>query len=406
MGSQILELLDELTLDAAIENSAKKLEKETIALRRALHEIPELSWQEEKTIALIKRELESTLKDSPYTWRLKEMRGGLVVDLDINSKFNRLLFRADCDALPIHEQTNLPFASKHPGVMHACGHDAHSAILLSALKAIVLEDITPKNNLRFVWQRAEEVSYPQSGGNSLVEEGVCADIESVFGLHIVSNEKSGVFASRPGAMLSNSAQIHMEIRASGGHVMSPHFGSNAIDIATDLHMVLRGFAQRTLGPNEVYSFTPSISNSGVQSNIRPHSAQITYAFRNYLSEERYEDFIGKLKRKVSHIAECYDGGHLETFSTIRGYPQLINDPHSYHKSESLIANIGFETSLSPIGFAAEDFAYYLQEKPGVFWFLGADRGNSHDHHTPKFDIDEGALYKGVAYWLLLAANPL
>ncbi|MCB1067475.1 MAG: amidohydrolase [Simkania sp.] len=377
----------------------------TAEMRHKLHEIPELQWEEEKTLALISSEIEKIMTSSKVPIQLHQKEGGIYVDVDLDPHYQRLLFRADIDALPIEEQTGLSYSSIHPGIMHACGHDCHSAMLLGTLKALASGKVTPLHNLRLVWQRAEEIGVVQSGGARLVEEGILEGISYCYGLHISSTEDYGTFISRPGYFMCQAGQLQVEIECSGGHVMRPEFGSNGIDIMMDIHMSLRGFELRKLGPNEIISFVPSISKAGTACNIRPGHAEMWYAVRNFLSPERLEEFIAAIKYRIELIVKSYPKAHLATFIYYPGYPPLINDPENYTFIKSLIQDAGMNTSTVPFLFSGEDFSYYLENRVGSYWCLGARKGERTDHHTATFNPDESVLWQGVAFWLLIATAP-
>lgn len=383
---------------------AKENQLYTTHLRHLFHQIPELAWEEEQTLALIKQEIKKITKTSKIPIRLTEKKGGIWVDLDFYEKEKRILFRADIDALAVTETTNLPYRSKTKGKMHACGHDIHTAMLLSALKILSEGICKPLNNLRLVWQRAEEVGVNSSGGNVLVQEGVLEGISYCYGLHISSTEEYGTFISRPGCMMCNAGQLHINIACSGGHVMRPDRGSNAIDIMTDIHMVLRGFELRMLGPNELISFVPAISHAGNACNIRPDNGEIWYAVRNFLTQSRLDDFIASIKKRIELITQGYPSATLKKFHYNSGYPKLVNNPNNYHFVDNLLKSANLKTGKIPYLFSGEDFSYYLLNRIGSYWILGACSSEKTDHHTGNFSPDESVLWKGVAFWLLLASS--
>lgn len=373
-----------------------------IALRRKLHKIPELGFEETKTLALILSHIKSYSKDALYPIQIHESEGGIWVDLEVNKDLPWILFRADMDGLPIEEKTGLPYASVHPGRMHACGHDCHSSMLLIAFKCICNGLVVPNSNIRFVWQRAEEITTRESGGKKLVKKGVCRGIMAAYGLHISSVDDFGIFYSRKGPLMCNSDHLSFTVEASGGHVMNPHIGSNAIDILADIHMSLRGFDRTILGPNEPIAFVPSISHAGDTPNIRPNTASFTYSLRNILSQERLEMFLNSIQEKIEAIVSAYPKAFLSSFTFTRGHPQLINTPSKVDKVEEALQKEGYLTAEFDLLFAGEDFAYYLQEVPGAFWSIGAGKSERHDHHTPHFNPSEDALEYGVNFWLTLA----
>ncbi len=383
-------------------NVAKSLRDCTLKIRRNLHEIPELGWEEEKTLAFIKNQIEKFTSKNKYAIKINWRDGGIWVDVDVDKNKPRFIFRSDIDALPIQEETELHFSSKHSGKMHACGHDCHSAMLLSAFKAISQNMIQPKVNVRFVWQRSEEFAKHRSGGESLVKDGVCDGVDNAFGLHIAPMHDGGVFFSKPDEFLANSSQIHFVIECSGGHAMRPNVGSNAINVMNDILNSLRGAERLFFTPNESVVFTPTIARSGDTPNIRPNNATMCFSFRNFLSESMADSFVKNIKDKIYCITSSYPTAKVASFNFISGYPTLKNDEKSYHVTNKMLKSSGFQTVVTDKYFAGEDFAYYLKKIPGSFWFLGARKEPAYDLHTSKFNPDENYLWCGVAYWLLLS----
>lgn len=361
-----------------------------ISMRRKLHEIAELSWAEVETLALISREIEDIQESLPWKTTFKRLEGGLYVDVEVSPDLPWRLFRADVDALPIQEETHLPYRSKNKGIMHACGHDAHSAMLLGALKS--LPEITPMCNMRFVWQRAEEVF--DSGARKLVQEGILNGIDEVFALHLDAREDVGVFASRPGLLLCHPTLIEIELEATGGHVMNPHLGSNAISLLMDLHFHLTDLVSSSYG-GDLVVFEPSMIHAGQGHNIRPNAAKITYALRSLLQTKATEALIEDIEQ------EAYRRSWIKDFAVTSGHPALVNDGDIYEQTRASLESLGTVKEIDPL-FAGEDFAYYLQKRPGVFWTLGAKYGAGTDHHSSVFKIDEAVLMTGVKYWHTLA----
>jgi amidohydrolase len=375
-------------------------------VRRHLHQYPELSWQEHLSIAFIKNEILQMIATTSLHAELTEKQGGLILDLNIDPSLDRILFRADIDALPIHECTSLPFASKHPGIMHACGHDCHAAMLLGALKALCETPLPIAHNLRFVWQRAEEIilTAPLSGGESLIRDNVLKDISHVYGLHISSKNTKGVFFSKSDAMLANAAHFSFKIKCRGGHVMHPEKGSNAIDILADIHYHLKGFALSFLGASHPIFLVPSISCAGSACNIMPSEGLATYSMRNFLSLDDRERVIAKLGEKITALVALYENATLESFHFYSCYPPLVNPVEIYEHVKHLLHAQKFTTHpIKPL-FAGEDFAFYLLNRPGSYWLLGAKTEPEFDHHTPYFNPDESVLWMGTAFWIMLALH--
>ena len=384
---------------------AREAEPYVRRLREELHRIPELRFEEEQTLAVVRREVEAraaaSRRDSAI--ELREYAGGLVVDLTVDPGAERWLLRADVDGLPVPEQTGLPYASIHPGRMHACGHDAHTAMLLGAFSLLV-GPARPTRNLRFVWQRAEENPVTESGGAMLVREGVCDGVSRVYGLHVDANRRSGTLLSRSGAHMANSDRLQIRITCEGGHVARPHHGSNAADIAVDVCTALRGFGLRTLGPHETISLVPAIVRAGTASNVRPDTAELWFAVRNFLDPERREAFETALVREIEQVVRRYADATVAV-TPVRGHPSLINTAAEVERVGRLLQAAGQETEEDDTRFGGEDFAWYLHVRPGCFWFLGAEGDGSADHHAPRFNPDPTVFWRGVRYWLVLGTAP-
>ncbi|MBU4027084.1 amidohydrolase [Patescibacteria group bacterium] len=388
---------------------ARGVEEYVLRVRRYLHSMPELRWQEEKTLAYIINEVKTITADSNVgTFEIyTHYKGGIAVDLIINPDFDRVLFRADVDALPVQEETGLSFSSTVHGVSHACGHDINAAMLLGAIKLIAEGKIIPKHNFRFVFQRAEENPITESGGVALVRENVLFDISSAYALHVFTENESkpGQFQTRKGGMLSNSGRVKIEAECIGGHVAMPHNGSNASDILADLIVGLRHFAITNLGPLEPISFVPASVGAGEPnaSNVRPGKATLWYAFRHLLSAEKAEQVRKALDSRAKAIVSAYPDAKV-SIKHFAGHPALINNPSVTESVMNLLTEAGEEVvEIDPV-FGGEDFAHYLAQVPGNMMMLGAWQEGSGGHHTKNFNPDESIFWKGVLYWLLLATN--
>jgi len=381
---------------------ARETQDYVVKLRHALHEIPEISWKEEKTMALIENEIQKICRNSKVKINLCKKEGGIWVDLDFHLNKERILYRADVDALPIKEQTNLSFISKHLGIMHACGHDCHTAMLLGALKIFARNIFTPHYNLRLVWQRAEEVSGTvRSGGMMLVKEGVLKGVSRCYSLHISSSEDYGVFFSRSDHFMCQPGQLQMEVTCPGSHVMCPERGANAIDIMNEIHMTLRGYELRVLGPDKMISFVPAVFHSGNVGNICPNYGKMSYALRSFLSKQCLQNFLSSVRKKVEFIVRSYPNASLAQFFYISRCPPLINDSKHFQFVKNLLDQ-HFKTRDVPRMYAGEDFSCYTQDRIGSYWLLGAKKEEETQHHTSTFNPNEGVLWQGVAFWLLLS----
>ncbi|KAL6049506.1 putative N-acyl-L-amino acid amidohydrolase [Balamuthia mandrillaris] len=453
----------ELVFISRLRAAARSVEGYAIEVRRHIHRNPELRWEEDQTLAYLHHQIDrlclgkrqDLLVDVQTHWR-----GGLVVDVthrqyrhqqtdtDTGSanRRRRVLLRADVDALPIQETEDdgRETVSQRAGVMHACGHDAHAAMLLAAFSLIVREAegegsscpaewFFQHHDFRFVFQRAEEnpgsAPQPKSGGQTLVEEGVCGAaasdepqgevIDSVCGLHVVSTEQSGVFFSQKGACMANSDRLKLVIRSSGGHAAKPHQGVNALRVAHAIQSSLDSFVARRLGPSEPCSLEPTILRAGQGSNIMPSTAELWYGVRTLLPEKERLQFFDRLEEEVRKVVDTFCTSTSSTervaveIERILGHPMLWNDEKHVREVMQGLKEVGESVEeRSPFLMGGEDFAWYLRKRPGSFWFLGAgpqpregkgqkkeevakeEEGKGEErryppHHAPMFDIDEG-----------------
>lgn len=372
-------------------------------IRSALHEIPELRFEEVRTLMLIKAEIARFTETYGAPLEVRELNGGLVVDFTIDPTMDRLLFRADIDGLPVTEATGLPCASKHPKTMHACGHDTHAAMLLGALRVIAKGAVQPIHNLRFVFQRAEENPITESGGAMLVREGVCDGIAAAYALHINPDEPAGTFLSRPGRMLGNSDRVKITLACSGGHVAQPHLGTNAIEIGIEIYRALQALPLRTLGPFEPVSLVPAQFNAGMASNVLPGQAVLWFAARNMLSPDAREKFHEAIRAEVTSVVSRYPGATVEV-EVIKGHPILTNTPTEVERIGALLASHGQAVAKAEPELGGEDFAHYLYAVPGCMWMLGAHQEGTGTFHTPTFNPDPSVFWRGVLYWLALATH--
>lgn len=387
---------------------AKKNEPYLFEIRNHLHENPEICWQEDKSLFYIRKQLETIKPVEGRKIKFHEgFEGGLVVDLVTEPSKKYVLFRADIDALSVQEDPNHDVVSKVKGKMHACGHDVHSAMLLTALKILATDsNIKPTKNIRFIWQRAEENpgSDPKrySGAYTFIKENVLENIDEVYGIHIWSRLPSGGVYSANRAIMGTANRLKIDINSSGGHSSAPHQGVNALRVANALMDALKEVHVRLLGPTESVSLEPTILNSGTATNAMPAHAQMWYTLRTFLEPDALETFRNDLNDLIQNVANQYKAEINVEFGP--GYPVTLNTPALYQKHKSYLSQHGLKVEDVAPTLAAEDFSFYLQKKPGVFWLLGVEQPGSGPHHSPTFNPDTKAFHKGVALWLLLSQN--
>jgi len=391
---------------------AQSVQPYVVEVRRVLHQIPETRYETQGTREYIRKEVDKILfpVDHGLT-AIHESKGGIVVDVTIDQTLPRVAFRADFDALPVPDKTGLPFASKNEGKSHACGHDAHVAMLLGFLKCVAEGKVTPKHNLRLVFQDAEEnpgvAPEPISGGEMLAKSNVLDGVQEIYGLHIWCNAKRGtpgVFFSRPGGFMGNSGRIKFVLKSSGGHVMEPSGGVNALRVVSAVMNRLDTFIARHLDPTtQPATLEPTIVESGKASNVMPGNATVWYGFRTAEPREKHLALMDEIEAEVKQVATSL-GAELVECQKMGGHPALINDAKAYEKVVGLLQGAGQKFEIHPPVLGGEDFAHYLYQKPGCFTFLGVYQPGSGDHHQGNFNPDETVFWQGVLYWTLLATN--
>lgn len=382
---------------------AKACSDYIVHIRRQLHAIPELGMQERKTSALIIKELNSIKASSLLPFTIEEKKGGIVVDVVINPAAPFTLFRADIDGLPIEEKTDLPFRSIHKGFMHACGHDAHSAMLLGFLKLITRnKDLAPTKNLRLIWQRSEERGPLYSGALKLIEEGVLDNVSHVYALHVDSTQTSGSFHSTSGPLFSATGDLFIEIGAKGGHVMRQTLSLSALQLSM---RILSALEQITNHIQILYPhcrIIPTMLHTGEAINIRPSSAHLGVSIRHFVTDEQLPSILAIIKEGIFNEIKNVEGAKLTGFDYNKGYPYTHNTPEEVEKVSSVLLKAGQPLFFKPQSYAGEDFSYFLKKRPGCYYHLGAKVHEAVDHHSPYFVIDESVLWKGTGFWLLLS----
>ncbi len=368
-----------------------------IELRRDFHQYPELSFKEEQT----SKKVAEYLRACGLKVREQVNGYGVTADLMVDEAGPMIAFRADMDALPIQEETGLPFASKIPGVMHACGHDGHTAILLGVAKLLSFQRERLKGNVRFIFQPAEEIN--PGGAKGMIQEGVLEGVEAIFGLHLWSELPSGTFRTCYGPMMAAADRFIIEIEGQGGHGGMPHKTIDSIVLASHLVMASQQIISRQIDPLEAGVITFGKFSSGTAFNIIANKAVLEGTVRSFLPEIR-ETLHKKLKELTTGFANIYGAKiHLDYQY---GYPPVEN-----HKNE---VDFILETAAKVFGrnntgimkpnMAGEDFSYYLKEIPGAFCFVGAQVPNKpvYPHHHPRFQIDESVLPKAAQWFCQLA----
>ena len=366
------------------------IDKYVITMRRQFHEFPELRFQEEQTEERIIEELEN-MGLRPHV----VPKGGLYADIKGSYEGKTVALRADMDALPIREENDISFKSRNDGVMHACGHDSHMAMLLGVAKSLMQKRDQFNGTVRLLFQRAEEM--PPGGAVELIKAGALKNVDYVVGQHVMSGAPSGTVAIFPKECMANADEFRIRIHSKGGHGAYPHTGVDTLMIGAMLVVQAQTIVSRVLDPTEASVITFGRMDSGFRYNVIAPHTELRGTVRTFTEEDRVksENF---LREMVSNLCKTY-GAEFE-FEFLRGYPAVINNSEVVSVIESVARKVvGEKNIIHPKPqMGGEDFAYYVQQVPGAFYFLGVTDKNEKNpgaNHSPQFTIDESALSKGT-----------
>ena len=381
---------------------------DVIALRRAIHADPEVGLHcprtTDKALAALEGLPLEIRRSTRTTGFVAILRGGRSGE---GSNTRTVLLRGDMDALPMEEETGLPFASRVPGAMHACGHDAHTAMLVGAAKALSARRDTLPGTVVFMFQPGEEGHH---GAREMIADGLLADPQpdAAFALHISPNAPAGVFVGRPGALLASTDTVHAVIRGKGGHAAMPHDAVDPIPAACAVVAALQVMIAREVPVADPAVLTITQIHAGSSHNIIPGEVRLMGTLRTLSERVREQARIG-FRRVVEGVAAAH-GCTAET-SIDQGYPVTMCDP----RATALMAEIagrmgGWEPMPAPM-MGGEDFSYVLREVPGAMAFIGvapegSDYRTNPPLHNTRMTIEESAMAQGVAMHCALAMRYL
>jgi amidohydrolase len=365
----------------------ESLYPEMVQVRRDFHMNPELSFQEVRT----PQKIAEYLQGLGLEVKTEVAGRGVVGILRGGLPGKTVALRADFDALPIDDEKDVPYKSTVPGVMHACGHDGHTATLLGVAKALSAFQDQIEGNIVFIHQFAEELA--PGGAIAMIDDGCLDCVDAIFGTHLSSTHPTGTIGYRVGPMMAAADCFEIELIGRGGHGAAPHETVDPIVMGGHLIVALQQIVSRKVNPAKAAVVTVGAFHAGKAFNVIPDRAKLIGTVRTFDEEVRnlIEKEIGELARSISQSA----GGSCE-YKYARGYPTLNN-----HAEETLFLAevakglLGSEKvfEMDPI-MGGEDYAYYLQNVPGTFFFTGAgnaETGASYPHHHPKFNFDEPAM---------------
>ncbi|GGE18434.1 N-acyl-L-amino acid amidohydrolase [Marinithermofilum abyssi] len=378
-------------ITADLNKLVEEVKAEVIQWRRHLHQHPELSYQEEKTARFIFEILQSfgNMELSRPT------KTSVMARLIGNQPGKVLAIRADIDALPIQEENTFDFASKTPGVMHACGHDGHTAMLLGTAKILSGLKDRIQGEVRFLFQHAEEL-FP-GGAEEMVQAGVMDGVDLVIGTHLWSPLETGKIGVVYGPMMAAPDAFSIKVIGKGGHAASPHETIDSIAIGAQVVTNLQHIVSRNTDPLEslVLSITKFIAGSAF--NVIPGSVEIGGTVRSFNPELR-QSVPNLMERVIKGITEAHGASYEFTYQN--GYRPVFNDEEVTRVIEETVREVFGDDALDRTkpNMGGEDFSAFQQKAPGTFFFTGAGnpkKGIIYPHHHPRFTIDEDALQNGV-----------
>ncbi|WP_105385122.1 M20 aminoacylase family protein [Neorhizobium alkalisoli] len=369
---------------------------ELVEIRHRLHRIPEIGLSEAKTSAFISDQLRS--------WGYKVHGGiastGLVASLQRGNPDNAVGFRADFDALPMTEETGLPYASEHPGVMHACGHDGHTTMLLGAAWALA-QDASFKGTVHFIFQPAEE---NLGGAKLMIEDGLFDRFpcKRVFALHNLPGLEAGIFATRAGAIAASIDVVTITVKGKGGHGALPETTIDPVVVGSSIVMALQTLVARNISPHQAAVVTVGSFHAGSAANIIPETSVLEVSMRAMDPTVRAE-----LQKRVEEVTllQAHSFNADVTFQWEVGYPATLNHKTEAElASQSIIKHFGehsFVNLANPMMFS-EDFAFMLEAVPGAYILLG--NGDSSGLHSTTYEFNDEIIGTGVSFFYNFARD--
>ncbi|MEZ2131428.1 MULTISPECIES: M20 aminoacylase family protein [unclassified Sinorhizobium] len=373
---------------------------ELVGIRRHLHANPELSFEEAETARFVAEKLEA--------WGYEVFRNigghGIVARLKVGAGTRSIAIRADMDALPIAEQTGLPYASRSPGKMHACGHDGHTTMLLGAAEYLA-RTRRFSGTVNLIFQPAEEAGV-ESGAQAMIADGLFErfPIDAIFGLHNHPGAPEGTWLMRSGPLMAASDTVEITIKGKGGHASRPHLTVDPIVVACNLVVALQSIVSRSIDPTQTAVVTVGAIHAGEAANVIPETAKLLLSVRSFEPKVR-ELLETRIRKLTGSVVEGY-GASVE-IDYVHGYPVVVNSEKETEFARSIAEElVGAEkVSTCPLIPGSEDFAYFLEHKPGSFLRLGNGL-NSAILHSAKYDFADESLTAGAAMWARLTERYL
>ena len=370
------------------------------ALRRDIHAHPEIRYEEERTSRLVAEQLKAYGADEVVTGLGKT---GVVALIRGKGASNRgIALRADMDALPIQEESALAYKSKTPGKMHACGHDGHTAMLLGAARHLAATRNFAGTAV-LIFQPAEEGG---AGAKAMIDDGLFSrfPIDAIYGLHNYPGVPVGEFALRAGPIMAAADEITINITGKGAHAARPHYSIDPVLVGSHIVTALQSVVSRSIDPLESAVVSICVFKAGDTNNVIPQTAFLHGTARSFKPDVR-DTLEERVKKIASGTAEIF-GAKVEVVFE-RGYPVVVNEAASTDFAAKIAQGIApsgrVNTQVAPV-MGAEDFAYYLEHKPGAFIFAG--NGETASLHHPSYDFNDKLLPYGISYWTKLIETAL
>ena len=368
-----------------------------IADRRHFHEHPELGFQEFETAKVVAERLRSLGVEEIKTGIAVTGVTGLIRGSKPGPKSDTVvLLRADMDALPIDEQNDVDYRSQVPHTMHACGHDAHTAMLLGVAGLLMKKRDQFLGTVKVLFQPAEEGG---GGARVMIDEGVLESpkVDYAFGMHIDQGSPVGQISLRPGPSMASADRFTIVIQGKGGHGASPHETVDPISIGAQIIVALQTIVSREVDPIDPAVVTVGALIAGDASNVIPDTAELRGTLRSFNPAVREQ--IGRRTGEIAAGIANAMRGSVE-YRYLPGYPSTVNDLEQAELVRQVAVEVVGEENvvLQPMQMGAEDFSYFLEKVPGAFWFVGSrnpERGLVWGHHHPRFDLDEEAMTYGM-----------
>jgi len=383
-----------------IRSEIKDIEKNIIDWRRDFHQYPELGFDEHRTSKIIGE----ALKEMGLVPQMNVGKTGVTADLTFGEG-PTIALRADMDALPMQETSGLDFSSKHDGVMHACGHDGHMAMLLGAAKVLTQNGDSFNGTVRFIFQPAEEGA---GGARYMIEDGCLDGVDEIYGIHVWNYQPVGEVGITDGPVLAAADMFEIKIKGIGGHGAAPQGTVDAVVVSSHLVQALQTIVSRNTNPLESTVVTIGTINGGHNFNIIADEVTLSGTARAYTEENR-NLIKTRMTEIIDGVAKTF--GAEISFDYEDGYPPTINHTDPANKVLKAAERVvGEKAGMPYLSMGGEDFSYYLQKIPGCFFFVGSAPNDQKlfetPHHCSHFTMDERALLVGPSIYLNLVDDLL